>query len=546
MSIEVEHDWNAVFATPKPNLGDRAKTRLLLVLCVLWVCIGLVGHHPWKPDELQTISVVKHFHDGGDWSAATMAGEPYLKKPPLYYLTAAALAKTFSPLLPMHDAARLASGIWMALTLILVGLAGRELWGIGSGRQATLIFLGSIGLVFSAHTLNPEVAGLAGYAMLFYGLALAPRKPMRAGLILGTGTGIGFLSKGLLPVEVALSTMLLLPLLFPQWRNRNYLVVLGLALASALPWIAPWLISLKQQSPQMLRLWLAAQNSGELNFIYFAKTLSWYAWPALPLAAWTIWRNRPDHPSIQLTLIFLLSMFVVLSTGASSRDINALPFLLPLALLATPAVDTLRRSAASALDWFGVMMFGTFGFLIWLGWFAIMTGPPGKMAARMHKLSSAYEPHLSWIPFLLALGLTGIWLAVVFKTNKRTNRSAVTDWAVGMTMLWGLAMTLWLPWLDAAKSYGSVFIELRKALPAHYACITGLNVGESQRAALDYYADLRIQRFEITQNLGCDLYLIQDDRSAPKVEPGPGWRLIWEGKRPGDRRENYRLFQHAG
>lgn len=544
MSIELEHDWQSVFATPKPKIGERAKTHLLLLLCLLWVCFGLVGHGPWKPDELQTISVIKHFHEGGSWATPSMAGEPFLKKPPLYYLSAAAFAKAFSPLLATHDAARLATGLWMALTLLLVGMSGRELWGVGSGRQATLIFLSSIGLVFSAHTLNPDVAGLTGYAMVFYALALAPRKPLRAGLLLGTGAGIGFLAKGLLPAEVALTVALLLPVLFCHWRRRSYLLVLIVAVIAATPWVVPWLFALKQ-SPELFQLWLAAEKPGGNNFLYFAKTLSWYGWPALPLAAWTLWRMRPDHASIQFSLLFLLVLMVMLGIGAESRDIHALPLLLPLALLATPAVDRLARGAASALDWFGVMLFGALGFLVWLGWFAMMTGFPVKLAQRMHKLSLAYVPEFSWLAFVLALGLTAVWAAVVLKTSKRTNRAAVTDWAVGMTLVWGLVMTLWLPWLDATKSYASTFQSLRKALPANYACITSRDVGDSQRAALDYHANIHVQRFEVVQYLGCDLYLIQDERGGDKIAPGPDWRLIWEGKRPSDRKESFRLYQQV-
>ncbi len=545
MSIELEHDWQSVFATPKPKVGERAKTHLLLLLCLLWLGFGLIGHGPWKPDELQAISVIKHFHEGGSWVTPSMAGEPFLKKPPLYYLSAAAFATALSPVLAPHDAARLATGVWMALTLLLVGMTGRELWGLGSGRQATLIFLSSIGLVFSAHTLNPDVAGLTGYAMVFYALALAPRKPVRAGVLLGTGAGVGFLAKGLLPLEVALISGLLLPLLSYHWRKKTHFLVLAIAALAALPWGLPWVLALKQ-SPDLFQMWLSAEKPSGNNFLYFAKTLSWYAWPALPLAAWTLWRMRPDHTSVQLSLLFFLILCVMLGISADSRDIHTLPLLLPLALLATPAVDSLKRGAASALDWFGVMLFGTLGFLVWLGWFAMMTGMPARLSQRMHKLSMAYVPEFGWLAFILAVGLTLMWGAVVFKTNKRTNRAAVTDWAVGMTMVWGLVMTLWLPWLDATKSYQATFESLRKAVPAGYACITGLNVGDSQRAALDYHAGLKIQRFEVVQTMGCDLYLIQDDRGSYQVDPGPDWKLLWEGRRPSDRRESFRLFQRSG
>jgi 4-amino-4-deoxy-L-arabinose transferase-like glycosyltransferase len=252
----LDHDWHAVFATPKPNVGERAKTNLLIVLCALWVIFGLVGHTPWKPDELQSISIVKHLLQGGDWLIPMMAGDTTLKNPPLYYLSAALFAKIFSPLLPLHDAARLVTGVWMTLTLLFVGLTGRELWGVGTGRQATLIFISSIGMVFSAHMISPEVAGLTSYAMVFYGLALAPRRPLRAGLILGLGTGIGFLAKGLLNLEVMLTMALLLPLLFNYWRRTSYMHTLGIMLLVAIPWIAPWLILLRQKSPDLFQAWL--------------------------------------------------------------------------------------------------------------------------------------------------------------------------------------------------------------------------------------------------------------------------------------------------
>jgi hypothetical protein len=42
----------------------------------------------------------------GDWLVPTLAGEPFMDKPPLFYWTAALFAKLFSPLLPLHDGAR--------------------------------------------------------------------------------------------------------------------------------------------------------------------------------------------------------------------------------------------------------------------------------------------------------------------------------------------------------------------------------------------------------------------------------------------------------
>jgi 4-amino-4-deoxy-L-arabinose transferase-like glycosyltransferase len=544
MSQGLDHDWHSVFATPKPKIGDRAKTNLLIILCFLWVFAGIIGHEPWKPDELQSISIIKSILDGGSWVLPSMAGQPWLDAPPLYYLTAAACAQLLSPILDMHDAARLASALWMSLTLLFVGMTGRELWGVGSGRQTTLIFISSIGLVFTAHQISPEVTGLTAYSLAFYALALAPRRPLRAGLFLGSAIGIGFLSKGILNLEIIITTTLLLPVLFTHWRRLSYLKVLVVASIFALPWIAPWLLALQKLNPGMYEFWLADSQLVTRSSGYFAKNLLWYAWPALPLAGWSLWRLRPNNPSVQLPVLFLIVLFGMLSISLGQRLLYLMPLLLPLTLLATPAIEMLNRSLASLLDWFGVMLFGAIGFLIWLGWIAMITGHPVKLAERMHKLSLAYVPQFVWWLFLPALLLTVIWFFVVFK-NKRTNRAVVTDWAVGMALAWGVLMTLWLPWLDAAKSYKETFISMQKALPSRFACITSHYMGDAQRAAVDYYLNIHVFPFEITQNLGCDLYLLQDERDRANVDPGQDWKLIWQGKRPSDRRESFRLFQRT-
>ncbi|OIQ80139.1 undecaprenyl phosphate-alpha-4-amino-4-deoxy-L-arabinose arabinosyl transferase [mine drainage metagenome] len=548
MPFEVQHDWQASLATPRPLVGERAKTRLLLLLCFLWISLGLIGHDPWKPDEAQSISIVAHLMHGGDWAIPVMAGTATLRHPPLYYLSAAASATLLSPWMAMHNAARLSSGLWMALTLLMVGMAGREMWGKGSGRQTTFVFLGSLGLLYSAHLLIPAVAGLTGYAMAFYGLALSPRRPWRAGGLLGTGIGIAFLATGLLAAGIIALSAILLPLLFRSWRRRSTLASLSAALLFAAPWLGIWLFTLWQHAPHLLLAWLSsgAQGLDKSNLLYFLKALTWSAWPALPLAIWALWHYRRHllhRPQFQLALTFFMVSLLLLGLGAESRDTQTLPLLLPLAILGGAAIDPLRRSMASALDWFSIMLFGSMGFLIWLGWFAMMMDFPQKLASRMHKLSPASVPDFSWAATITAITLTLIWGLVVFKA-KRSNRAFVTDWAVGITMVWGLLMTLWLPWLNAAKSYHDMIADLQKSLPASYACVTSRDVGESQRALLDYYAAVRLQRFETTQHMDCDLYLIQDERGRTKIEPGPSWQLIWQGKRAADRRESFRLYQH--
>jgi len=78
------------------------------------------------------------YHILAEWRlvGATLAGDVFLERPPLFYWTAASLPKLFSHALPLHDGARLASGFYMGFTLLLTGLSGRELFGKSAGWAA--------------------------------------------------------------------------------------------------------------------------------------------------------------------------------------------------------------------------------------------------------------------------------------------------------------------------------------------------------------------------------------------------------------------------
>lgn len=63
------------------------------VLLATFVCLGLIGHDPWKQDEAYAFGIVYSMLNSGDWVVPTLAGEPFLDKPPLICLLAALTAK---------------------------------------------------------------------------------------------------------------------------------------------------------------------------------------------------------------------------------------------------------------------------------------------------------------------------------------------------------------------------------------------------------------------------------------------------------------------
>ena len=530
-----------------------AKAWLLLMLCAVWVTVGLVGHDPWKPDEAYGFGIIHHIIQSGDWLIPVLAGQPYLDKPPLYFWTAAVFAKILSPFLTLHDGARLATGFYMALTLLFVGLSGRELFGKYRGWPAAVILIGCLGLLIRAHEILLDNAFLAACAMLLYGYALSLRRPRLAGVFIGLGLGIGFLGKGFIAPVLFLAISLLL-LLFRNWRTRNHAEALAIALLCALPWFALWPWLLFQHSPALFTEWAWTRNIGRWfdfarsghypEVFYYLTALPWMAWPAAPLAAWTVWEARKRvliEAEFQLLLTALLVMLVALSLVPDINDQNGLPMLLPLALLATAALSTLRRGAANALDWFGIMTFALLAIALWWGWAGLLLNNNAKITHWLKDYQPGFEPAFDEVSFWIAVAATVLWIVLVWRTGRSVRRSLI-NWASGITLLWILVMTLWLPWLDNGKSYRPMIDDLTAHLPAGYQCITGSHIGASEQAMLDYFGQFRWHSREVAR---CDLLLVQGDRVARPIENEIGWEKIWEGGRLGERNERFRLYRRV-
>lgn len=527
------------------------RSALVVLLCLAWLLPGLLGHEPWKTEEAYTFGLVHALLQGGSWIVPHLAGEPFLAEPPLFHLSAAASAILFSPILSAHDAARLASGFYIALTLLFCGLAGRELHGGKQGAVTTLLLLGCFGLVVRSHQLISDVATLTGFAMAYYGLALTLRRALPGGFWLGTGLGIVFMTQGLLETAIVAAIAILLPLTFGAWRNRNYALAAPAALLAAAPWLAIWPALLHSHSPALFSAWLWTSNITRFTggdgtgLLYYLRILPWYAWPVWALALWTLWRERAGvlgKPALQLPLIGFLATLGMLSATADARELYALPLLLPLTLLAAPALSTLRRGAANAWYWFSVMGFTFFIAVAWFYWGALELGFPSRLHQHLHTIRPGYDFGFRWLPFVCGLAYTAAWFAVLARLRRNPERPVIV-WACGITAIWALLATLFIGWADTVKSYRSMMADMQRALPKSYSCMSSRDLGEAQRALLRYYTGIITHREEVPdRRRECDLLLAQgkplDEHWLPEY-----WKQIWEGQRPGDKDERYRLYQ---
>ncbi|MBI1943725.1 MAG: hypothetical protein HYS35_08670 [Betaproteobacteria bacterium] len=536
-----------------PRLALPPSRAVLVLIALAFVAPGLVGHDPWRAFDVIAIEIAHQMHLSGDWLVPRIAGEPWLDDPPFYHWVALAFAKAFGWLLGFHDAVRLASGLAVLTGVVFLYLAGRKIAKeeetSTASASAVLLLLGSVGLIVHAHEAVPDLATLAASCAALASVFHFAKSPVTGGLAFGASLAIAFLSTGPVMPVVLGATVLVAHAVCDEWRNARAPRFLGAAALALALVAASWPLALWLRSPELAQTWWygATHARGEFgaNLRYYLGVASWSTWPAWPLAAWSALTLRREwrSPRLFVPLAAALLALPAIAYAGPQQDINTLVLIAPLALLGAQGVARLRRGAANALDWFGVMTFAFFAGLVWLGYIAMMTGVPPKVAHNFAKTAPGFVPQFELAPFAAALALALAWLYLAFLTAPAPTRG-VLRWAAGVALLWGSFATLLLPWADHLKSYRSVALQLRSVLPARAACVAQRSLGAPQRAALSYHAGIRTEPARPAATPQCDWLIVQ---GSPRAEtaPGPGWRKLADVGRPGDRGERYRLYRRG-
>ena len=536
-----------------PRLQLPPSAALIAVLAVAFVLPGLAGHDPWKSHDALGIGIIWQMAISGDALVPRIASLAWLADPPLYHWFGAALGWLLQHFLEFHAAARLASGIFMLAALWLVHLAGRD-WSLGEERAATtaagapLLLLGSVGLIIHAHEALPELPALTALAGALAVLPHATRRPVAAGVLFGAALGFGFLSSNWIPPAALGIAVLAAHFVCPEWRTRDATRFLVCAFLAAAFISCLWPIALYLRSPDIFRSWwrIAVQPHGAFlaNLEFFFSTAGWFAWPAWPLALWACWasRKRWQDPRLFVPLVATLLTLVGLSYWGPALDVNLISVLAPLCFLASQGIPTVRRGAAAALDWFGVVTFACCAVLVWLGWFAMVSGTPPRIAANLARMAPGFEAHVQPLAVLVAAALTAGWVYIVFFTVPAPIRS-VLRWTAGIVLLWGSVAMLWMPWVDYQKSYRSVAVALAREIPFNSDCVAAKSLGVPQAAALHYHAGIRTRPYDPLNPRACPLLIVQGNPEQDVDNPGDAWVKVADVGRPGDRKETQRLYR---
>jgi 4-amino-4-deoxy-L-arabinose transferase-like glycosyltransferase len=553
-------------------------------LGLLYILPGLIGRDPWK-DDAASFGIMWTMAHGGidDWLLPNIAGLPAADEGPLAFWLGALCIKLFGWLLGDVMAARVSTigifvtgalSVWYTafhlgrradaqpLRLAFGGQPEPDDYGRTLADTALLIYLGCLGLLLHSHeTLAVTLQGSLLAYFLYRAVRYVEAPSVGNAVLIGLALGGLTLTRGWLsPCTLALALFLCTRFLdMPVGRTVRDLAIAGLlALLIALVWILPAAV-LRPYGLAPVDGWLA-WNLSQIalpnwhSLKAFFRVGIWFFWPAWPFACWAIyaWRRQRRLLHIVLPLSFVGALTLLILCDPAPENGDLLKLLPPLAIMAAFGLPAMKRGTINAIDWFSVMVLTIIAAGAWLWWIATLTGWPGKLAQNSVRLLPTFKPEFGIVAFLVAAAATIGWFFLVYW---RISRQPSVLWRAvvlssgGLILFWVLLMTLLLPQINYGKSYRSVAQQIAANLPPGGGCIA-TNVGPAQRASFAYFGGLTFAGVGVAPS-GCGLLLLQDsinlkdDREIEQAFRGKQWEPLWEGRRPFDRDERFRLYRRV-
>ncbi|GHT81321.1 glycosyl transferase [Betaproteobacteria bacterium] len=523
----------------------------LALLVGFYLLAGLLGHEPWRGDDARHFGPVYSMLRGEGLLFPLIGGQPFTDYPPLYYWCATSFAFLFGAVFDAPGGARLASAFFTALTVWWVARAAEHLHGRPARTPAALLTLGSLGLVLPAHETQPLLALMAMVALVLEGISRIPLRPVGGGLQAGLGCALAFLAGGLTGLILTVPLFLVAMMLSTECRNAraSSALIAGLALATTLTVL--WPLALHLTMPDVLVNWLrlgwrqiGARGLELSSLPRFIELLGWFLWPLWPIALWALWRNRGQLVLLRWMLPLASALIALLLQLVSNNHSPpaALPLLPAVALLAAGGLSSLRRGAANAFDWFAAMTFGVFAILVWLAWSAqVFAWPPGLARYVAKTAPSFVHTDAPW-QAVIGAGICLFWLVLAWRLPKSQGRASA-NWAMGMTMLWCLAVTLLMPWFDHTRTYQPMMAEIRHTLtPYQKECVASTELTSPVRSMLDYYVGIR-PVFVADGTTPCRVLLIHVEGKDAEPVSLQGWEPIGDFHRGGGKQyEAFHLY----
>jgi len=210
----------------------------LLSAYIIFPGLGASSLRSW--DEAEIAQISREIVESGDWLTLHFMGEPWFKKPPLYFWLTALTYKFFGV---SEFSARLWSAVFGVGCSVVTYLLASRLYGTRVGLLSSIILISCsefiLGHIHGARMVALDTA-VTFFILLSFFSYLSARSEKRYFILFGVSLGLGFMAKsfvGLIPLPVVVAHLLLSGRL-SDVRSKEFL--LGAAVFVGL--IAPWQI----------------------------------------------------------------------------------------------------------------------------------------------------------------------------------------------------------------------------------------------------------------------------------------------------------------
>jgi 4-amino-4-deoxy-L-arabinose transferase-like glycosyltransferase len=549
----------------------------LLALLLAFVLPGVFGRDLWPEDASAFGRMWTMAHGSAtDWWFTNVAGMATPQDGPFPFWLGAAAIRALGSWLGDTAASRLSALFWFSVAALSLWAATRRL-AVSEQAQpitpaflretdardyarlladiAVLMFVSTLGILVTLHVTSGETVSIAIVAAALYGLSIAPERPVTGPALAGLCVAALALSRGPLLAAGLLAGCIVGLALCVNCRRR-WLTVLACTLCALAVAAACVLWQLPQGSGPLMSRWLHAVASAvglpsRSDGVWLLRNASWYVWPLWPLAAWALyaWRHQLRAAHIVLPASVLTGLALALVFAAPLDETKLVTAIAPLAVLAAFGFPTLRRSLEQWFDWFAIAVYTLFILFVWVYFLALVTGTPRAMAASVLRLIPGHNPGTSLVPLVLALTVTGLWVAlIIWRVRRRPRalwRGALLS-AAGMTSLWLIAVALFLPAADYNRSYRALSQQIGRRVPPG-ECVVAVGLSTQLRAVIAYYGQVHFAPDGAAA--GCRMALQplyrRSGAAALPVDSNGSWDLVWEGRRPVRADETWRLWRMA-
>jgi len=463
---------------------------LLAAILLFWMNLGALPLRDWDEGTVAQVAREIWRAPAGSqtWLYPTIAGLPYLNKPPLIHWFIALIYQVGG----IHEwTTRLPGATLTALSVPLLYGVARELLPCRTPAIfAALIYLNLLPVVRHGRLAMLDGAVLFFFLLMLYCL-LRTRRDLRWGLGIGIAFGLLAMTKGIIALLLAAIALLFIVLDTPRLLTSGYVwggVLLGSVPVAA--WYgAQWLhygqqfvkVGLFDQS--LNRVWMSVENNREKPWYYLLEILK-YSLPWLlfvPQGLRLAWENR-SLGWAKLVLVWTTVYLMAISLMQTKLPWYSMPVYPALALSAgmtlagvwDPAdlYGVSRRKQRYPMSWsivLGLVAIAAWGASIYMG-----------------KFDPVPKPDLSLILAAIALTVT---VAMVLMIYQDSQFILVLLWGCYVSLMLFVASSYWIWELGEAYPVKPVATILQRIPPGSQTVFTSY---PDFRPSLNFYSDRQV------------------------------------------------------